>query len=120
MGVFITKKADYEIFNKAVNETLSIVESSEKVELKNNKKTFTSKTYARKKPFKGYCIRCNDKIQYNTNKPYCEECYSIWSSFGNYDYQENYCHSCGQEDVYSMNFPECYTCYSNNKEKITM
>ena len=64
MGVFITKEKDPELFEKAVNETLSIVQSSELIGLAKTKRTYyqdntDEKGITNKKKQKlGYCIRC--------------------------------------------------------------
>lgn len=60
----------------------------------------------------GYCIRCKEQIELNTDKPYCYNCFRIWASYANVDYPENFCHSCGKEERTSMEKPECYSCYT--------
>ncbi|MBN1159076.1 MAG: phospholipase D family protein [Bacteroidales bacterium] len=80
MGVFITKQKDPELFEKAVNETHSIIKSSELIGLsKVKRQLFQVKmskpeqgiTLGRKKPTRGYCIRCEQRIPYDPEKPYC-------------------------------------------------
>ncbi len=61
----------------------------------------------------GYCIRCKDEIDLDTDRPYCYSCYQVWVSFGNYDYQENYCHNCGKDERTTMDKPECYSCFTS-------
>lgn len=60
----------------------------------------------------GSCIRCGCKIDYNTNRPLCEDCYQIWVQFGNIDYAERFCHKCGKEfmDCISYRKPLCRKC----------
>ncbi|MGV7105046.1 phospholipase D family protein [Flavobacterium sp. U410] len=123
MGVFITRQNDKNIFDKAVNETLSIIQSSEIIQLtKTNRKLFENKNNSnekvKRKPTRGYCIRCEERIPYDTEKPYCWNCFSIWSQFGNPDYMENVCHSCGEFEPTSMNKPECYDCFIENKKPV--
>ncbi len=120
MGVFIDKNNDKELFEKAVNETLSILQSSEQIALckterplyQNEKKISDVKHAKYKKVIRGYCIRCEERIDYNPDRPYCGECYSIWAQYENFDYQENVCHRCGQYEATSMNKPQDYKCYS--------
>ena len=117
MGVFITKSKDPKLFDDAVNETLSIIQSSELIELTKTKRTlFHDKKNnddigKENKPKRGYCIRCGKRIPYNIEKPYCRDCFSIWAQFENPEYEENVCHSCGEFEVTSMLKPLCYDCY---------
>jgi len=117
MGVHITKKNDFELFEKATNETKSIIQSSEIIplaktnrQLKNedNKQTNNKSD---NKPKRGYCIRCETRIPYDIDKPYCWDCFSVWSQFENPEYEENVCHSCGEFAETSMLKPVCYSCY---------
>lgn len=123
MGVFITKQNDKNIFDKAVNETLSIIQSSEIIQLAKTKGKFFDNKYSlneqtNREPRRGYCIRCEESIQYDLVKPYCWRCFSTWSQFKNPDYYENVCHSCGEFESTSMNRPECYKCFVGNKKAI--
>ncbi len=60
----------------------------------------------------GVCIRCGTAISYNTNAPFCYNCYETWSSFGNAEYEEKYCHSCGSNYPTSMRKPVCHRCFN--------
>lgn len=120
MGVFITRKTDEELFMKAVNETHSIIQSSELIQLSKTKRQFypqksnsNSKegNQKKRKPTRGYCIRCEARIVYGASRPYCKDCYSIWSQFENPQYEENVCHSCGEFESTSMDKPLCYDCF---------
>ncbi|MBB6460466.1 phospholipase D family protein [Flammeovirga kamogawensis] len=116
MGVLIDRKLDTELFNKAVNETLSIVQSAEHIPLK-AKLIAAKKEKTATKPQKrrGYCIRCETRIDYNPKTPYCKDCYQSWSYWENFDFEENSCHKCGQYIESTMNKPECYTCYKESR-----
>lgn len=124
MGVLITRQNDKNIFDEAVNETLSIIESSEVIQLaKSTRKLYENKSPSKsvkvkKKPTRGYCIRCEERIPYDIGKPYCWNCFSIWSIFTNPDYEENVCHCCGEFESTSMNKPECYNCFVDNKSAV--
>lgn len=117
MGVFITKERDSQLFEKAVSETLSIIQSSESIGLSKTKRTFYQDNKSIKgkpenqKPKRGYCVRCEERIPYSIGKPYCRDCFSVWSQFENSDYQENVCHSCGEFEGSTMAKPVCYDCY---------
>lgn len=57
----------------------------------------------------GYCLRCRAQIPFDFNRPYCLECYKIWSK-NNYPTKENYCHSCGSRFHSSYEQPACNKC----------
>ncbi len=114
MGVFVTLNNDKSLFDNAVNETLSIIQSSEIIQLsKTKQRLFQLKNSngTNKKIKQGYCIRCEEQIEYDVEKPYCRNCFAIWSKFENSEYEENICHSCGEFESTSMIKPECYKCY---------
>jgi phosphatidylserine/phosphatidylglycerophosphate/cardiolipin synthase-like enzyme len=125
MGVLIDRSTDKELFDKAVNETLSIIQSSEQIALRKAARNFTQEktvssqkqtTYA--KTVRGYCIRCEARIDYDPNRPYCSDCYSIWAQYENPDYQENVCHRCGEYEQSTMNRPQCYGCYTESQKNV--
>ena len=120
MGVLIDRSKDKDLFDKAVNETLSILQSAEPVPLRkaprqatidvyNSKITNSVPTYQKK--IRGYCIRCETRIDYNPERPYCSDCYSVWAQWENPDYVENVCHRCGVYDASSMIKPQCRNCF---------
>ena len=122
MGVLISRENDKKLFESAVSETLSIIQSSEIIQLsKTKRKLFQIKNkqnennLKKRKPTRGYCIRCGERIPYEPEKPYCWDCFSIWSQFENPEYEENVCHSCGEFETTSMLKPECYECFLENK-----
>lgn len=121
MGVFITKVNDEVLFENAKNETLSIINNSEKKDFllkensKYNSQKNSSKTNNKKFSNRGYCIRCKDKLYYNPSRPYCDACFFTWSQFENMFYEEKVCHCCGENELTSMEKPECYSCYSQNR-----
>ncbi len=125
MGVLIDRNSDRELFDKAVAETLSIIQSAEQIGLRETirpffigKKPLESKNPQIKKNISGYCIRCESRIDYNPEEPYCGDCFSVWFRFGNFDYQENVCHSCGEYEITSMNKPQCYRCYMEHQQEL--
>lgn len=121
MGVLIDRINDKDLFDKAVSETLSILQSSEQIPLRKATRQFerdwnkadngkNSKT-SYKKQVRGYCIRCEARINYDPEKPYCPDCFTVWAQFENYDYQENVCHRCGEYEPTTMVKPQCYNCF---------
>ncbi|NLA25049.1 MAG: hypothetical protein GX879_08800 [Bacteroidales bacterium] len=123
MGVLIDRNTDKELFEKAVAETLSIIQSSKQVQLhKTDIKTISNNTQHTnnyitqfEKAIIGHCIRCENYIDYNPTKPYCSECFFIWVQYENPDYQENVCHKCGEYEITSMSKPLCYNCYTEQE-----
>ena len=87
MGIFIERLNDKGLFEKAVAEAHSIKESSKSISLEQipripaynsvKPKLATDKIVTIKKD-SGFCIRCKKQIPYNSDKPYCKECFSIW------------------------------------------
>lgn len=121
MGVLIDRSVDRELFDKAVNETLSILQSAEPQQLKKTerqtipelKPATNGQTKAKyKTQIRGYCIRCETRIDYDIDKPYCPDCFATWAQYENPDYEENVCHRCGEYEETSMNKPLDKDCYS--------
>lgn len=121
MGVLIDRIIDKELFDKAIAETLSILQSSEPTPLNKSerqtthheKQTTTGHTKQNyQKQLRGYCIRCESRIDYNPEKPYCADCFAIWVQFENPEYIESVCHRCGEYEETSMNKPQDKDCYS--------
>lgn len=125
MGVLIDRNTDKDLFDKAVAETLSIIQSAEQTALRKtdrpifvDKKQANNKQTNYRKIIRGYCIRCETRIDYNPTRPYCGDCFSIWAQFENPDYQENVCHRCGEYEMTSMNKPQCYNCYTEHQQEL--
>ena len=64
---------------------------------------------------RGYCIRCGKRIPHNVEHPHCDDCYSEWAIYGNYDYEEGYCHTCGKPEPTTRDKPQCYPCYMKTR-----
>jgi hypothetical protein len=120
MGVLIDRNVDKELFNQAIEETLSILQSAEPIQLNKSERQTTvikPKSGGQEKAkyqqqLRGYCIRCETRINYNPEKPYCTECFSVWAQFENPGYTENVCHRCGEYDETSMSKPLDRNCYN--------
>ena len=129
MGVLIDRINDKELFDKAIAETLSILQSAEPIQLNKSERqiSYQGKTSENsqakskyQKQLRGYCIRCESRIEYNPEKPYCADCFSIWVQYENPDYIENVCHRCGEYDETTMNKPqdrECFNLWKNENKK---
>ncbi len=117
MGVYITRDKDKELFENAVNETLSILHSSEKRDLqKVEKEVYSSNNHKDKwadenNDSQGFCIRCGDQIEFNPDRPYCWDCYNVWRQYENEEFLEQVCHKCGKPENSSMAKPQCYECF---------
>lgn len=120
MGVLIENTKDKELFEKALAEVKSILESAEGIPLQKTERNKEIKSIENKhsnnkpkyqsKP-RGYCIRCEERIDLNPTRPYCGDCFSIWAQYENPDYEENVCHMCGEYADTSMNKPLDFDCY---------
>lgn len=126
MGVLINRNTDKELFEKAVNETLSILQSSEPQPLRKSERqpipefipTTNGQPKSRSKAqIRGYCIRCETRIDYNIEKPYCSDCFSIWVQYENPDYAENVCHRCGEYEETCLNKPLDRNCFTEWKKE---
>ena len=62
---------------------------------------------------KGHCIRCGINIELKPLKPYCYDCFQVWSEYYNAEFRENYCHQCGNYYKTTINRPLCNNCYWN-------
>lgn len=60
----------------------------------------------------GHCIRCNDDIPFNPERPYCKEDYAQWAEYSNEDYRDKFCHGCGEATPATMKRPLCRECYA--------
>ena len=121
MGVLIDSLADSELFEKAKTEARSIVTHSkhiqinkpnQQIQIKNTSPEVVGPKQTTKKKSKGFCIRCESRIDFNIEKPYCPDCFEIWYIYEYPDYIEDVCHHCGEEEDTSMNKPLCKKCYN--------
>ena len=136
MGILITKQGDPEPFNDAVKEVKSILQSSTIDETDaTRKKEYTpsaknrNKTPISSKPGKSlldvlsnvltgekldaFCIRCGDRLPFDTFHPLCDDCYRKWAEYGNPNYTEHFCHSCDKRRKTTKEKPLCSTCFKN-------
>jgi hypothetical protein len=67
---------------------------------------------------RGYCIRCEERIDFKPTKPYCGSCFSTWAQYENPDYVENVCHLCGEYEETSMNKPLDYDCFKELQKEL--
>ncbi len=125
MGVLIDRNSDKEIYEKAVAEVKSIIDSAESITLMKDERVSINKVTTKKettiknvtKP-RGYCIRCQNRITYNPDRPYCSDCFSIWAQYENPEYPENVCHRCGEYADTSMDYPQDKKCYNLWKKEL--
>lgn len=118
MGVFIEHNSDKALFDDAAKETKSIIGSSVLKWPPENKvkevRTYSKPQAKKFEKYTGNCIRCEDEIKYNPEKPYCTNCFSSWNEWQNFDYKESVCHKCGRKENTTILKPECYNCYRYN------
>jgi phosphatidylserine/phosphatidylglycerophosphate/cardiolipin synthase-like enzyme len=116
MGVHIQREKDSEIYVKAINEAKSIISSSEPQELKKTKRALNklddgkNSNFKSKKDIRGYCIRCQARIPFDPEKPYCPSCFSTWAHYQNIHFKETVCHGCGEYGPSTMSTPICEDC----------
>lgn len=88
MGILLNIIDDFDIFNHAYKEAMSIFKHAIKQE-------------------KGYCIGCLKLLKLNSFKPFCLKCFSE-------KYKNKclgaYCHQCGKTAESSLTSPICSTC----------
>ena len=59
----------------------------------------------------GYCIRGQEPVPLDPEKPYCNQHYRIWARYGDKTFEEKFCHKCGEEHTTSMAKPLCLECF---------
>lgn len=120
MGIEINKSENSDIYGEIKKEADSIKNNAESYTIsnKNSQKNNSSNIQYNKYDNKyGYCIRCRDKITFDTERPLCDYHFGIWSKFGDPFYRESYCHKCGRnlwDEEICYAHPLCDDCYYNN------
>ena len=109
MGVLISKENDNEAYNDAIREVKSIT-ASQVTKTVEKVKHSTTKSES-KNQHRGYCIRCGLSISFDLTRPFCSNCYKVWSKWKDPEYLELYCHHCGEVEITTMSKPLCYDCY---------
>jgi hypothetical protein len=112
-GILINKSNDNRIFQDAVEESRSIKSSSIK-EANNNYFNGFNTYHNNGQSQQGYCLRCQTKIEFDPDRPFCKSCYHEWNLWANKSYQENFCHGCSQPFNTSFAYPLCDKCYNAN------
>lgn len=107
MGILIDKNIDNSIYAKALDEIISIKNSSIKEELHKNQNSYNME---QKTSPLGFCIRCCAEVKLNPNYPLCDSCYAVWAIWENSEWQEKYCHKCGKERATTKYQPLCDEC----------
>lgn len=122
MGIYVSKEKDPKLYNDINEEAKRLFRISEEVKVTVEKIIHEEedKTKINSSIDVGFCIRCNKQIKLDPLHPYCKDCYTTWSKYGNEDYQENVCHTCGNDTKSSKLKPICYTCYKKYKGKLDL
>jgi len=137
MGVLLSLKDDHDVFNEALTEAKFILNGAEKYSpirsvlskaakmvksvvdsaTKDEPKRPKSRSYSYKPRTRqtGYCIRCKRRIPYELDYPLCDECFEVWSQYGDLNYPEHYCHTCGKRASTSKAMPRCDPCYDRSR-----
>jgi hypothetical protein len=100
MGVLIDRIKDKNIFEKAMREVHTIFNGSNPRSEASVSVVFPKKikpkSFVKLKSDDGYCIRCEENIPFNKDKPLCKDCYASWNEWRDEEYPENYCHFSGR------------------------
>jgi len=101
MGILVNKNEDKVIFDNAMRDVLIIFNDSNSHSLTSVQNHYQQKlqhkVVARKNINEGFCIRCDDNIKFDVEKPLCRECYEEWSEWEDDEYPESYCHFSGED-----------------------
>jgi len=119
MGVLVQKEEDKAIYDLAVEEVEIIRRNSEEIKRPSSLATM-GKAFmgvvndlvddAAGTPKKGFCIRCAQAIDYDTDRPLCPEHFAKWNVYKKPEYPEKYCHRCGKSNKVSKREPLCPAC----------
>lgn len=112
MGIYIKREENEKLFNDALTEANSIIQSAILEKISVEKEILVENEELNHKT--GFCIRRHETISFNPDKPLCTSCYKVWVEFGDPDYPENYCHTCGKIASTSYRKPLCWKCYNNS------
>ena len=133
MGILLENESDKDLFNEIRIEAETIIHDSELIDnIAKNVRSMRGKPRAQRiMPSAnllraanvdvrhtlniGYCIRCNDQINYDPLHPLCDSCFHNWARYNNADYQEKHCHGCGKNHTSSYAVPQCKNCYSQQE-----
>lgn len=116
MGVLLSFKDDRGVFEEARKEAEFIVNRAEKESFVKGVifELTKERTIGRKKSG-GFCIRCGKHKSYNTNFPYCRDCFREWEKDKNRANIEKFCHRCGNSANTSVNEPLCPSCLKKTR-----
>ncbi|MGE4288932.1 MAG: phospholipase D family protein [Salinivirgaceae bacterium] len=112
MGILINNKVDRQVFNELREEVHSFFNASilQKASPKLEANYRRNTNQMSRNQNNGTCIRCGTKIEFDTERPFCINCFKSWISFENAYYPENYCHICGKNFKTSFAHPVCNKC----------
>ena len=129
IGIAISKEENKNVYADVEKEMWSIYESAKQYNLESSNqynsfnksngspKKGNQKRNQKRSHFGGHCIRCGCNIPYDSGRPFCRDCYQIWSQFGNPDHPEKFCHKCGLKicggKPIDYAHPLCYSCFND-------
>ena len=128
MGVLIERDNETDVFEAAQKEANLIIKGAEKEFANGGIDARRSTSYLREQLLTrsmaavcdekesdfgevGYCIRCNNPIEFDPTRPYCDTCYRIWAKTKDTKQKENYCHAGGGKYAATMEKPLCRSCW---------
>jgi phosphatidylserine/phosphatidylglycerophosphate/cardiolipin synthase-like enzyme len=113
MSVELSRTTDAEAFVEALREVNSILAAA--VEHRPSTLSRLVSAFAppreQTRTSRGFCIRCQDNLPYQPDRPLCRDCFKSWAVWENPDYEEKVCHGCGTRHRSTMAKPLCRPCY---------
>lgn len=113
MGVRLSRTDDAEAFAAAEREANSIIGAAEEYRPSTLSRLVGAFAPQReqKRASRGYCLRCQENLPFQPNRPLCRDCFKSWAVWENPDYEEEVCHGCETRHRSTMAKPLCPPCY---------
>jgi len=113
MGVRLSRTEDAEAFTAAVREADLIIATADQYKQSTMSRLVGAFAAPRepKRSSRGFCIRCQENLPYQPDRPLCRDCFKSWAVWENPDYEEKVCHGCATRHRSTMAKPLCRACY---------
>jgi phosphatidylserine/phosphatidylglycerophosphate/cardiolipin synthase-like enzyme len=113
MSVELSRTTDTEAFADALREVNSIIAAAEEYRPSALSRLVGAFAPQRepKRASRGFCIRCQENLPYQPDRPLCRDCFKSWAVWENPEYEEKVCHGCGTRHRSTMAKPLCRPCY---------
>jgi hypothetical protein len=113
MSVRLSRTEDTEAFTAAVREAKLIISAAQPYKQSAMSRLVGAFAPQReqKRASRGFCIRCQENLPYQPDRPLCRDCFKSWAVWENPDYEEKVCHGCGTRHRATLAKPLCRPCY---------